>query len=153
VADPVIPLRYAALGLWFLSIASCASDTLPADVVDYQTRCTRMNAHPIPRYDGDPHAGTKNVYACNVDQELLRTNARPFPDGTVIVKDSTKENVTYRWLVATARKQGGRWSWDEYTRNFDGEDFARILASESVCTNCHEHAKEADWIFTAFSNP
>ena len=147
-----IPYRYAALGLWFLALMGRGAETLPSDVIDYQTRCQRMNARPIPRYDGDPHAGTKNVYACNVDDALLRANIRPFPDGTVIVKNSTKENASYPWLVATARKQGGAWKWDEYTRNFEDEDFVRILASESVCTNCHKEAEGADWIFTAFTN-
>jgi hypothetical protein len=146
-----ISLRYGVATLWFLTIAACGGETLPADVADYQTRCQQMNQNPIPRYDGDPHAGTKNVYACNVDIAVLRANTRPFPDGTVIVKNSTKENANYPWLVATARKQGGTWKWDEYTRNFEDEDFVRILASESVCTNCHEAAEHADWIFTAFT--
>jgi hypothetical protein len=131
---------------------ACGGETLPDDVADYPTRCQRMNAHPIPRRDGDPHAGTKNVYACNVDDSVLRANTRPFPDGTVILKDSAKENANYPWLVATARKQGGTWKWDEYTRNFEDEEFVRILASESVCTNCHQGAQGADWIFTTFTN-
>jgi hypothetical protein len=108
-----ISSRYAALGLWFLALVGCGAEALPSDVVDYQTRCQRMNARPIPRYDGDPHTGTKNVYACNVDDAFLRANTRPFPDGTVIVKNSTKENASYSWLVATARKQGGACRWDE----------------------------------------
>ena len=147
-----IPLRYGIVGLWFLTTAACGGESLPADVADYQTRCARMNRNPIARYEGDPHAGSKNVYACNVDDAVLRANARPFPDGTIIVKNSTKENADYPWLVATARKQGGTWKWDEYTRNFADEDFVRILASESVCTNCHRQAENADWIFTAFTN-
>jgi hypothetical protein len=133
-------------------MAACGGETLPADVADYQTRCPRMNGRPIPRYEGDPHAGTKNVYACNIDPAVARANTRPFPEGTVIVKTSTKENASYPWLVATARKQNGAWKWDEYTRNFEDEDFVRILASESVCTNCHRQAESADWIFTAFTN-
>ncbi len=143
--------RYAACAWWFLAGIGCG-EALPVDVADYQTRCQRMNALPIARRDGDPHAGTKNVYACNVDDAFLRANTRPFADGAVIVKNATKENASYPWLVATARKQGGFWTWDEYTRNFEDEDFRRIIASESVCTNCHEEAAGADWIFTIFTN-
>jgi hypothetical protein len=143
---------YVVPGLWFLLLTACAGETLPADVVDNETRCQRMNAQPIPRRDSDPHPGVKNVYACNVDESVLRANARPFPDGTVIVKSSTKENVSYSWLVATARKQGGRWRWDEYTRNFADEEFVRSLVSQSVCTDCHKEAESVDWIFTRFTN-
>jgi hypothetical protein len=50
------------------------------------------------------------------------------------------------------RKQGGAWKWDEYTRNFGHEPFARILASETVCTDCHRQVQGADWIFTAFTS-
>jgi hypothetical protein len=147
-----ISFRYGVAGLWFLTLAACGGETLPADIADYETRCPRMNAGPIPRRESDPHPGTKNVYACNVDLAFLRANTRPFPDGTVILKTSTKENTSHPWLVATARKQGGTWKWDEYTRNFEDEDFVRIFASESVCTNCHRNAESADWIFTAFTN-
>jgi hypothetical protein len=111
-----------------------------------------MNGRPIPPYDGDPHHGTKNVYACNLAPSVVASNVRPFPEGALIVKESTKEGVAYPFLIATARKQGGAWKWDEYTRNFDDEPFARILASESVCTDCHRQVEGADWIFTAFTN-
>jgi hypothetical protein len=146
-----IPFRYCCLGFWFLLAIGCGGETLPSDVADYETKCQRMNAHPIARYDGDPHAGNKNVYACNVDRIVLEANTRPFPEGTVIVKTSTKEDVAYPWLIATARKQGGSWHWDEYTRNFEDEEFVRILASEAVCTDCHRRAERADWVFTTFT--
>jgi hypothetical protein len=54
-------------------------------------------------------------------------------------------------LIAIARKQGGVWQWDEYTRNFADEDFRHILAGQSVCTGCHVKAQAADWIFTTYS--
>jgi hypothetical protein len=140
----------AALPVLGLVLAGACGSTLPEDVVGYETRCTRLNAQPIPRYDGDPHAGTKNVYACGVSLEDLRAHRRPFPDGTLIVKDSTREGQAFSWLVATARKQGGAWRWDEYTRNFGDEDFRHILAGQSVCTSCHVKAQAADWIFSAY---
>lgn len=62
----------------------------PDDVAGYASRCVRLNASAIPPYPGDPHAGMKNVYACDVDQSIVRANTRPFPDGTLIVKESTR---------------------------------------------------------------
>lgn len=142
---------FRLLSTLLATLASACGSTLPDDVPGYESRCIRMNAQPIPRYDGDPHKGVKNVYACNVAQQLLQANTRPFPDGTLIVKESTREDEGFAWLIATARKKGGFWQWDEYTRNFDDEDFRHILAGESVCTGCHVKAQTADWIFTTYS--
>jgi hypothetical protein len=70
----------------------------------------------------------------------------------VIVKESTREDASYPWLVATARKEGGVWHWDEYSRNFEDEDFLHILASETVCTECHQGVQRLDWIFTTYED-
>jgi hypothetical protein len=130
--------------------AACSA-TLPADVDGYQSRCVRMNAEPIPRTDADPHNGVKNVYVCNVETAALEANRRPFPEGTLIVKESRRVGEDLVWLIATARKQGGEWQWDEYTRNFANEEFRHALAPESVCTGCHVRAQGADWIFTFYT--
>ena len=127
-------------------LAGCGAPW-PDDVAGYQTRCLRMNAQPIPPYDGDPHRGMKNVYACDV----VDATRRPFPDGALIVKESTRVGEDFVWLVALARKQGGVWQWDEYTRNFADEELRHGLAGRAVCTACHVHAEDADWIFTAYA--
>jgi hypothetical protein len=134
------------------ALAGCEG-TLPADVEGYADRCLKMNQAPLPAYDGDPHRGFKDVYACGVDKTILQANTRPFPDGTLIVKESTRPGEPAPWLVATARKHDGDWRWDEYTRNFDDEAFRRNLAGQSVCTGCHQHARDTDWIFTRYSPP
>ena len=51
------------------ALASTCGATLPDDVAGYESRCVRLNAKPIPPYEGDPHKGMKNVYACNVGLE------------------------------------------------------------------------------------
>jgi hypothetical protein len=130
--------------------AGCGSP-LPDDLPAYESECVRMNGTPIPRYDGDPHPGIKNVYACNVDAAVLQTNSRPFPEGTLIVKDATRESESFPWLIAIARKRDGAWRWDEYTRNFADEGFRHGLAGESVCTGCHVRASTVDWIFTPYT--
>lgn len=140
---------------WFApliaALASGCGAALPADVAGYESRCARMNAQPIPEYAGDPHAGTKNVYACGVGLPQLQSHTLPFPDGTLIVKESRGAGELFVWLIATARKQGESWQWDEYTRNFADEELRHNLAGQSVCTGCHVRAKAADWIFTAYS--
>lgn len=141
------PVRACWVGL--LVAASACGETLPDDIAGYE-ECLRMNAEPLPKRVDDPHEGQKNVFACNVTCEELQE--RPFPDGAVIVKESIKDGQDYAWLVATARKSGGEWQWDEYTRNFASEDFVSILPSEQVCIDCHTKWKADDWIATAFDN-
>jgi hypothetical protein len=133
------------------ALASGCGAPLPDDVAGYQSRCVRMNAQPIPPYESDPHRGMKNVYACNLTPEQVASNERPFPDGTLIVKESTRVGEDFVWLVALARKQAGAWQWDEYTRNFADEDLRHGLASASVCTDCHTRARSRDWIFTTYA--
>lgn len=145
-ASPRRLLAFAAA----LAGASCG-ESLPPDVEGYEARCIKMSPEPIPPYDGDPHRGMKNVYACGVDRALVEANARPFPDGTMIVKDSTRDGT--RWLIATARKQGGAWRWDEYTRNFDNEEFVHIVSGQGVCVGCHERARTFDYIYTRYVGP
>lgn len=146
-----MPYRFLHQLVFITTFAGACSPTLPSDVPGYESRCLRLNAQPIPRYAGDPHKGMKNVYVCNASMEQVKANTRPFPDGTLIVKDSTREGELHTWLIATARKESGSWRWDEYTRNFGDEDFRQILAGESVCTGCHVKARDADWIFTTYT--
>jgi hypothetical protein len=133
-------------------MTGCA-DALPDDLKDYRDRCVLMNPSPLPERDDDPHRGTKDVYACDVSLTDLRDGVRPFPDGTVIVKESTRTDADYPWLVATAEKIDGSWTWAEYSRNFANEEFLHILATEDVCIDCHKKVESVDWIYTFYRAP
>lgn len=125
---------------------------LPAYVAGHES-WAKLNASPIPPAEGgDPHAGTKDVFASRAMGEDGR-----FPDGTVIVKRSTREGDGYVHLVAVMRKlagsdpEHGDWEFVEYTRDAAQEPFAEI-ASGSICTSCHmQAADDGDWAFTARS--
>jgi hypothetical protein len=143
--------RYLDLAwLVIAALPTGCAEMPPDDVLRYQVDCIPMNAEPIPVYDGDPHQGTKNVFACQVPRAQLETNARPFPDGALIVKEARRAGDDFAWLVAAARKQGGTWRWDEYTRNFADEELRHIPSGEGVCTGCHQAARSSDWIFTQY---
>lgn len=142
-------LRLVSL-LGLSSLLAGCGETLPDDVADYRERCLKMTSEPIPKTDDDPHEGEKDVFACNLS--CAEVNERPFPDGTLIVKESTRSDSDFPWLVATARKEGGSWQWDEYTRNFENEDFVRILPGEDVCIDCHKKWESQDWIVTYLDN-
>jgi hypothetical protein len=148
-----VKLLTALLAIVALAATGC-SEAVPHDIANYKERCIRMNAEPIPEKDSDPHRGVKNVYACGVTEEQLVEDGEPifpYPEGTIIVKESTREGQGYPWLIATARKEGGVFRWDEYTRNFPDQEFLHILAGEEVCTDCHKDVeKSSDWIFTVY---
>ncbi len=142
--------RGGALALLLLLADGCGAP-LPDDVAGYQTRCVRMNPEPLPPYDGDPHRGMKNIYACNVPPDDVVANRRPLPEGALIVKESSRVGEDFVWLIALARKQAGSWQWDEYTRNFADEELRHGLAGRSVCTDCHVKVEARDWIFTRYA--
>lgn len=134
--------------------APAAPEALEPGLPDYvagHESWTKLNAAPIPPAEGgDPHAGTKDVFA----SEPKGADGR-FPDGTVIVKRSTREGDDYVHLVAVMRKQAGSdpehgdWAFVEYTRDAAEAPFAE-LASGSICSSCHmQAADDGDWAFTA----
>lgn len=157
--DPWLNLFVCALLSASLSASAAAcAERLPAGEA-YRTHCLRMNPEPIAPYDGDPHEGWKDVWACDVTEaDLLDADGDvrlPYPDGTLIVKESCAlapcdDDGSYAWLIATARKTAGTWTWAEYTRNFADEDFAKLPLDEAVCTDCHQKYETLDWISTLY---
>ncbi|MEN9579428.1 MAG: Cytochrome [Pseudomonadota bacterium] len=138
-------------GVCFGLLAAACAEELPADVANYRTECVLMNGSPIPQAGrDDPHNGVKNVYACHLSLAEVQANRRPLPEGTVIVKESTRSDADFAWLIATARKSNGQWTWNEYSRNFSDEPFVHILAGEQVCIDCHQKVESADWIYTSY---
>ncbi len=145
--------------IWpLVAIALGCAEGLPSDVAGYAERCVRLNAAPIPSEgDDDPHEGVKNVYACNVTPDQLRDASGqplyPFPEGTLIVKESQREDQDYVWLIALMRKEGGSWKWTEYHRNFPDQDFGKLALKETVCTGCHAKVESLDWVYTPYAAP
>lgn len=139
-----------------VSLLTACTDGLPADVAGYAERCLKLNAELLPLTADDPHTGEKNVYACNVSESQLiggdGAPIRPYPEGTLIVKEAFRDGQAYPWLVALMRKSGGAWQWAEYTRNFADQDFAELPISDTVCTDCHRQVEPIDWVFTPFTN-
>ena len=140
-------------------LAACAE--LPTvEMLDYES-CIQLNAEPIPPAgDDDPHDGWKDVYACRVTLDDLVDGdgtllTPPWPDGSLVIKTSCftgpcDEDGAYPWLLATAEKQDGAWTWKEYTRNFPDDKLALIGAPESLCIDCHAKYENQDWIVTLY---
>ena len=81
---------------------------LPADVTGYN-QWLKLNAKPIPPTGGgDPHRGTKDVYV-NQGRDVIAPGGRqqfPYPDGSIVVKESRADSGFIR-VVAIMRKKSG----------------------------------------------
>ena len=127
-------------------------EPLPDEAKGAAERCIQMNREPLHATPDDPHEGIKNVYACGISQEDLaaRKVGEPYPDGTLIVKESSREDQDYVWLVATMKKVDGAWEWREYTRNFASEDFLRLGVPEQTCIDCHTKVAGNDFLYQVY---
>ena len=144
--------RDVIVALLVLGMSAC-STPLPSDIGDYANDCILMTPEPHPPTSGDPHDGFKDVYACGIELAALvalTNTGDPWPEDSMVLKESTKGYQDYPWLIATARKENGKWAWAEYTRNFPDEDFGQILVSEDVCVDCHKDFADTDFIFTRY---
>ena len=128
---------------------------LPGLVAEYPG-WLRLNRQPIgPRPGGDAHSGTKNVFVNQARTALAPdgTPRFPYPDGTIVVKESTRPGTDFVWLVAVMRKRAGSdprhgdWTFTEYTRDGASERFA-LSARDGVCFGCHAVAIATDWVYT-----
>ena len=128
---------------------------LPNDIAGY-TRWLKLNAEPIPPVaGGDPHNGTKNVYV-NQTRDAIAPNgtqAFPYPDGSIVVKDATRPGKDYIGLIAIMRKKAGTdpdhndWEFIEYVRNAPDAAFS-VIAQGRICWGCHAQVKDMDYVFT-----
>ncbi len=156
MAGPAASLIHSAsvraFPLVLILLVGCG-EKLPDDIPGYDTRCVKLNPTEIPpEHSDDPHDGFKNVYACGMTEAEVaaRTPGDVWPDGTIIVKESSMPAQDHIWLIATMRKESGAWKWDEYTRNFADDDFLRLPISEDVCIDCHKKVAAIDWVYTQY---
>ena len=145
-------MKYSLI-LLALFLGACSAESLPANFAPGE-ECLLATSTPLEPTEDDPHEGVKNVYYCGVDESMLLedgTPRLPYPDGTQIIKISTRHGQDYPWLVAEMLKVDGTWSWVEYTRNFADEEYVEIPVSKEVCTDCHQDARDSDWVFTIYT--
>ena len=127
---------------------------LPADITGYN-QWLKLNAEPIPPVAGsDPHRGTKDVYV-NQERDVIAPGGRqryPYPDGSIVVKESRADAGFIR-LVAIMRKKAGSnpggndWEYEEYIRRDADSPFPNPLTG-AFCQGCHSDASNRDYVFT-----
>lgn len=127
---------------------------LPADIAGYN-QWLKLNVEPIPPVaGGDPHRGTKDVYV-NQERDVIAPGGRqrfPYPDGSIVVKESRADAGFVR-LVAIMRKKAGSnptgndWEYEEYIRRDADSPFPNPLTG-AFCQGCHSGARNRDYVFT-----
>jgi hypothetical protein len=139
------------------STTTSTTTTLPglaADIAGYES-WLRMNAEPILVHPvGDAHFGTKNVYANQTRDAIAPGGVQqfPYPDGTILVKESTRPGRDFIGLVSVMRKRAGSdpehgdWEWVEYARSSGEEAFAEV-GRDAICWTCHGLREPWDWVF------
>ena len=137
-----------------MPVEAIALPGLPADITGYN-QWLKLNAEPIPPVAGsDPHRGTKDVYV-NQERDVLAPAGRqqyPYPDGSIVVKESRSDAGFIR-LVAIMRKKAGSnpggndWEYEEYIRRDAESPFPNPLTG-AFCQGCHSDARNRDYVFT-----
>ncbi len=128
---------------------------LPADITGYNL-WLKLNADPIPPTGGgDPHHGTKDVYV-NQERDTIApsgTQQFPYPDGSIVVKESRADSgfirvVAIMWKKAGSNPAGKDWVYEEYIRRDADSRFPNPI-SGAFCGGCHSGAANTDYVFTA----
>jgi len=138
-----------------LAADGAALPGLPPYVAGFE-QWLRLNAAPLPVRPGDPHRGLKDVFVNRTRAELAPDGEQrfPYPNGSIVVKASTRPGEDFVWLVAIMRKRAGsdpahgNWAFVEFTRQRAGERF-EVAARDAVCWGCHaDVGRASDWVFT-----
>jgi len=144
-----------------LLVASAQTGT-PAGIENYQ-QWTKMNATALTD-PSNPRAGPKNTYI-NLSPEALRELIgpggrvpRPFPDGTIVVRESLDAAGVVRVLFvqrkdsAASRTKG--WVFNGYTRGGADQPFQPLAIPDPVvrCLDCHAQVRASDYVFTPYTN-
>ena len=150
LVDPVPPEETGEM----TPVEPIALPGLPADITGYNL-WLKLNADPIPPTGGgDPHHGTKDVYV-NQPRDVIApsgTQQFPYPDGSIVVKESRADSgfirvVAIMWKKAGSNPAGNDWVYEEYIRRDADSRFPNPI-SGAFCGGCHSGAANTDYVFT-----
>jgi plastocyanin len=140
-----------------------AQSGVPSEVAAYRT-FTKMNAAALTD-PTNPRASPKNTFV-NLSQDQLRaivgTGGRarqPFPDGTVIVRESVHPTEGWVQVLFVMRKDSKAaatkgWVFNGFSRQAADKPFTPIEIANPLtrCFFCHTQMNASDFVFTPFVN-
>ncbi len=132
------------LGFGF-SLAQVAG--LNTKIQNYLT-WTRVNSSKVTQ--GGAHPAAKDVYVNIPANQLAAAYQRPFPAGTLFVKERTDPatlSVTTLYVMEKRSAAAKDWSWSVFERKGDRFE-GGVFANAAMCIGCHEGAMATDMVFT-----
>jgi len=136
---------------------------VPTEIEPYRS-WTKMNAILLTD-PSNPRAGPKNTFInLNADQlkHVFAPGGRvqkPFPDGTILVRESLDLAAGFVRVLFVQRKDSsaGRtksWVFTGFTRNTASEAYQPLPIPDPVtrCLDCHAQVRNNDFVFTPYLN-
>lgn len=150
------------MGIGF--VVATAQPGMPPDIVAYRT-WTKMNASPMID-PSNPRAGPKNTFITLSPAELAEIIApggrvrRPFPDGTIAVRESLHPTERFVTVLFIMRKNSRAvetkgWEFSGVFRSAADQPFQPVPLTPNPqlrCLACHQQMKATDFVFQPFTS-
>jgi hypothetical protein len=143
-----------------LATAVLAQMVANQDDIEGYLGWTRLNAQR--NFIESPHAAPKDVYVNDVGRDAALGRSFPFPEGTVLVKETTDEDALRVAVITAMRKVAGfdpdrgDWQYAMFERQDDGSFAGDWVATDTdmhqMCTSCHQQAADRDYAFLDYMN-
>jgi len=159
---PLVALLVGALVLSTSHLAAAQSE-IPAEIQPYRT-WTKMNAALLTD-PSNPRAAPKNTFInlrANELREIIGPGGavrRPFPDGTIIVRETNHPTEGWAGILFIQRKDSAAtrtqgWVFSGFSRASGTQPFQPVAIADPVsrCLDCHAQVKNADFVFTPYLN-
>lgn len=138
------------LGLIVVIVAQ--SGGLPEDITQYVT-WTRLNAQRVLTPSAHPVA--KDIYANDAAADTLESDAFPFAEGAILVKESLDPDSAQVAVISAMRKvagfdpDNGDWQYGMFETSGDGGFSGMWMNVEdgAMCSSCHVGAADSDFAF------
>jgi hypothetical protein len=124
----------------------------------YAEGWTRLN--PLKNFIESAHPIAKDVYINEIGASHALLEDFPFPEDTVLVKESLDPDTLEVFVLTAMRKVGGfdpdnnDWQYGMFERNDEGE-FEGMWADvgsdmHQMCSGCHARASDSDFVFLTY---
>lgn len=161
----LVPAALLASGLALAAAATAQDTQAPASPIFGVTVPDAYRAWPLiaPALEGEPLNELRAVLGNDVAVKAYASNARPFPDGTILVKLAWQHvpspdfepavvpgrATTVQVMVKDAKRYPETGGWG-FGRFVDGKPVDE--AQHRTCFACHEaRVKDRDYVFTRFA--
>ena len=119
-----------------------------------------LRLNPQKNFIESAHPVAKDVYVNDTGASHALLEDFPFPDGTVLVKESLDPDMLEVFVITTMRKVEGfdpdnnDWQYGMFERNDEGELEGMWAEAgtemHQMCSGCHANAADNDFVFLTY---